>query len=284
MSRECHIRATVRRDSSPSFMALKTGWVTLSVISILWAIGYLRAEGDAGVVPGAAADVEVTRAIVEKWVEARQQLSRTRSDWEAEREMLQQTRALLQRELALIEAQFGKLDTNTVQVDKERAQAQDGLRASLEHHERVHRFAQGFEKRVNGLVPRFPEPLQELLKPLLARLPPDPANTKMTAPERFQVIVAILNEIDKFNTGLTIASEKRKNDRGEEVAVETVYVGLGAAYFVNDAGDFAGMGTAGPSGWEWTVRNELASTVREMIRIYRNERPARFLSLPAAIR
>ena len=106
----------------------------------------------------------------------------------------------------------------------------------------------------------------------------------MPATERAQVIVGILNELDKFNNAVTIFSEKRNNGKGEEVAVETVYVGLGAAYFVNDAGDFAGSGTPGADGWEWTARSELASPVREVIRIYRNEQPARFISLPAVIR
>ena len=279
-------------------MALKTGQVTLQValllLNVFCAATYLRAQQSSSPAPGTASaaspgarpesNLDVTRATVEKWVEARQLLSRTRTDWEAEREMLQQTKALLQRELAAIDEQFSKLDTNNVQVEKERLQAQDTLKSSLDHLEGVHRFARDFEVRLRALVPRLPEPLQEQLKSMLARLPEDQTNTKMTAAERFQVIVAILNEMDKFNTGLTIASEKRKNDRGEEVAVETVYVGLGAAYFVNEAGDFAGLGTAGPTGWEWSVKNELASTVREMVRIYRNERPARFLSLPATIR
>ena len=60
-----------------------------------------------------------------------------------------------------------------------------------------------------------------------------------------QVLVGVLNELDKFNNAVNIFSEKRKNDQGDEVAVETVYVGLGAAYFVNDADDFAGMGLPG---------------------------------------
>ena len=66
--------------------------------------------------------------------------------------------------------------------------------------------------------------------------------------------------------------------------METVYVGLGAAYFVNDADNFAGVGTSGAAGWEWSNKPEIAHSVREIIRIYRNERPARFVALPAVIR
>ena len=125
--------------------------------------------------------------------------------------------------------------------------------------------------------------MQEILRPFLNRIPTDP-NTRMTAAERLQVCVGILSELDKFNNGLSLFNEKRRNDKGEEVAVETVYIGLGAAYFTNDAGDFAGVGLPGSSGWEWQTKSELAPTVREVIQIYRNERPARFVSLPAEIR
>ena len=35
---------------------------------------------------------------------------------------------------------------------------------------------------------------------------------------------------------------------------------------------------------EWTTKPELASPVREVIRIYRNEHSARFIALPVAIK
>jgi len=228
--------------------------------------------------------LDLTRTTLEKWVEVRQQIGRTQTDWEADRETLHQMSALLGRELQVVGEQAAKLSTNSVQVEKERLQAEESLQAANEHLEKVRQFAANFEGQIPQLIPRLPAPLQDLLKPWLNRLPADPASTKMTAAERIQVIVAILNELDKFNNGLTIASEKRRNDQGEEVAVETIYVGLGTAYFVNDAGDFAGLGSPGAGGWEWTARPALAATVREVIRIYRNERPARFVSLPATIR
>jgi hypothetical protein len=177
-----------------------------------------------------------------------------------------------------------KLDTNTVQVDKERAQAQVQLKSSNEGLDDAKRFASIFERQIVQLIPRLPVPLQDILKPLLNRIPPDSATTRTTAAERTQILVGILNELDKFNGAINIFSEKRSKEKEGEVAVETVYVGLGAAYFVNDSGDFSGMGTPGPNGWEWTQKPELAAPVREIIRIYRNERAARFVPLPATIR
>ena len=225
-----------------------------------------------------------TRSALEKWVETRQLVSKTRSDWQTDKETIEQSVALFERELKGVEEQMAKLSTNSSQADKERIQTEAAIKSAHEALEPAQKFAAEFEARLVKFVPQLPQPLQDILKPLLARLPTDPANTKMQATERVQAIVGILNEIDKFNNAVTIFSEKRKNRGGAEVAVETVYVGLGGAYFVNDAGDFAGTGSPGASGWEWTVKSDIAPSVREVIRIYRAERTAQFVGLPAAIK
>jgi len=225
-----------------------------------------------------------TRSTLEKWVETRQLVSKVRTDWQTDKETIQQTIALFDRELKAIEEQMAKVSTNSAQVDKERMEAEAQQKTAKESIERAREFATGFEGQLTRVVPKLPLPLQDIVKPLLNRLPSDAATTKMSAAERVQVVIGILNEVDKFNNAVTIFSEKRKNDKGEELSVETVYIGLGAAYFVSDAGDFAGMGTAGANGWEWTIKPDLGDAVREVIRIYKNERPARFIPLPAVIR
>jgi hypothetical protein len=225
-----------------------------------------------------------SRTTLEKWVDARQLVSKTRSDWQSDKEMLDQSIKLFERELRSVDEQMAKLDTNSTQVLKEKADAENLLRLSNEGLDRARDFAARFEGEIRKLEPRLPLPLQEILKPLLNRMPSDPAATKMAATERIQVIVGILNELDKFNNAVAVFSEKRKSPQGGEVAAETVYVGLGAAYFVNDVGDVAGTGTPGPGGWEWTFQPDLAPAIREVIRIYRTERPPRFVALPATIR
>lgn len=224
-----------------------------------------------------------TRASLEKWVEARQLISKAKSDWQMDKETLQQTLQLYQRELKLVGEQMSKVSTNSAQVEKERTEAEELKKSSNEALDRARQFAADFEGQLKQQIPQLPMPLQEILKPLLLRIPADP-KTRMTVAERMQVIVGILGELDKFNNSVSVFSEKRKNEKGEEVAVETLYVGLGAAYFVNDANDFAGTGVPGPKGWEWTTQSGLAPSVREAVRIYRNERPAKFVSLPAVIR
>ncbi len=228
--------------------------------------------------------LSATRDTLTKWVETRQLVSKTRSDWQTDKETIEQTIALFERELKGVEEQMSKVSTNSSQADKERVQTEAAIKAANDSLEPAAKFAANFEAQLTKLVPQLPQPLQDILKPTLAKLPTDSANTKAKATERIQVIVGALNEIDKFNNAVTIFNEKRKNQGGTEVAVQTVYVGLGGAYFVNDSGDFAGSGTPGASGWEWSIQPDLAPPVKEVIKIYRAEKTARFVALPAVIK
>jgi len=210
-------------------------------------------------------------------------ISKARTDWQTDKETIEQTIRLYERELKAVEEQLSKVSTNSAQADKERTEAAAQKAALEEALGRVGRFAEDFEGQLKKQVPLLPLPLQEVLKPFLRRLPTE-TGTKMTAAERTQVVVGILNELDKFNNAVSVFSEKRTNEKGEGVAVDVLYVGLGTAYYVNEAGDFAGTGSPGTSGWEWSANPRLASAIREAVRIYRNERPARFIALPAKIR
>lgn len=248
-------------------------WVLILGLS-LSAVGRLTA---------AESPLTASRAAVEKWIETHQLISKVRSDWQSDKETLEQSVLLFERELKAVAAQISKVTTNSVQVDKERAEAEVLKKTSSESLERARLFAAEFEGEVKKIVPRLPVPLQDILKPLLNRIPTDP-NARITAAERLQTLVGILNELDKFNNAVSVFNEKRRNPKGEEVAVETVYIGLGAAYFVNQTDDFAGIGFPAAAGWEWTGQPELAHSVRDVLKIYRNERPAKFISLPTVIR
>lgn len=239
-----------------------------------------------GAQKGAAEETPLTqtRSALEQWVQTRQLISKTRSDWDADKETLGQTVALYERELKSIEEQMTKVSTNNTQVAKEAAEAEALKQSSNEAIERASQFATDFEGKLKKFVPQLPGPLQDLVKPLMQRMPDDPEKTKMLSAERVQVCVGVLNELDKFNNAVNVFNEKRQNEKGEEVAVETIYVGLGAAYFVNETGDFAGVGAPGVKGWEWNNKLDIAATVQAAVKMYRNEQTAHFVTLPVAVK
>lgn len=253
----------------------------MKLINSLMAV--LCLTGIARVSAAEPAAMDQTRSTLEQWVQTRQLVSKTQSDWQADKESLEQTVALYERELQALAEQMAKVSTNNTQVAKEMDEALALQKTSNETLAGARKFATDFEGQVKQLAPQLPAPLQDILKPTLAKMPTDPATTKMLAAERLQVLVGALNELDKFNNSVNVFNEKRKDSQGNEVAVQSVYVGLGTAYFVNEAGDFAGTGAPGLKGWDWTINNSIAATVQSAVKIYRNERAAQFLALPATV-
>jgi hypothetical protein len=242
---------------------------------------WLAAAGQAAELPPALTETRVT---LEQWVQTRQLISRTRSDWDADKETLAQTTALYERELKSIAEQISKVSTNNAQVDKERLAATTQQQELAAAAEQARTLVAGLEKRVQELAPSFPPPLVEKLSSSLQRIPADPVNTKLSGLERMQNLVGILNEVDKFNAAVTVVSEVQKNSSGAEVQVETLYLGLAQAYFVDKAGDYAGVGTPAATGWQWTPNNALAGKIQKSIAMYKNATPADFVSLPVHIK
>ena len=66
-----------------------------------------------------------------------------------------------------------------------------------------------------------------------------------------QNVVAMLNEADRFNSAITLTVELRKDAEGKERQVQTIYLGLGQAYFADEKGTIAGTGVPGANGWAW---------------------------------
>ncbi|MCX8091614.1 MAG: DUF3450 domain-containing protein [Verrucomicrobiae bacterium] len=243
----------------------------------------LLCASSAAVVAGELSPVGAARTALEQWVQTRQLISKTRSDWQADRELLEQSIRMFERELQSLGDQLGNVSTNRTRADEEREAAlaqQRELHAALE---RARELAGALEQRVRALAPAFPPPLLEKVQPLLQRIPADPAATKAGPVERLQTVVGLLNEVDKFNAAVTVVNEVRKNPAGAEVQVETIYVGLAQAYFVDKAGQYAGVGVPSRQGWQWTERRELVEPIRKALAVYKNTTPAAFVALPVQI-
>ncbi len=223
------------------------------------------------------------RSTLGEWVRARKTLAATRADWAADKATLEQTAALLERELAGIREQQAQVQTNHASVEAQRqalAEQQVLYQAGLDA---VRARVTELEARVRRLEPLYPPALKSTVQPLLNRLPADPAATNVALLPRVQALVTLLNEVDKFHLAFSVAEETRPGPDGRELAVEVLYAGLAQAWFVNKAGDFAGVGVPTADGWQWTARNELAPLIARALRMYRNELPAEFVSLPVQL-
>lgn len=228
--------------------------------------------------------IETARETLSRWVETRKLIGLERRDWALGRELLDERISLVQREVdglksRIAEAQRGVADTEKLR--HELAVENDALKATSSALGEV---VARLEGRTKALLPRLPDPLRERVKPLSQRLPADAAAAaRLTLSERFQNVVGLLNEVDKWNREITLTSEIRALKDGASAEVSVFYVGLGQAYYATADGKSAGIGSPGRDGWTFAPAEDAAAEVARAISILRNDGVADFVHLPIRI-
>lgn len=234
--------------------------------------------------PNAAAQtrerIELTRDALEKWVETRRTIGVERRDWALGKDLLDSRIHVLDRELKTLADRTKEVEATLTEADRKRDALAQEAGTLKDASAQLAAMAAQLEAKVKGLVKRFPTPLAEKLKPLTQRLPEDPATTALPLAVRFQNIVGIINEANRFNREITQSSEIRKLADGSSVEVTAVYLGLAQGYYVGAGGRIAGIGRGAPEGWTWTESNDNGPAIERIVAILRNQKPAAFVPIP----
>ncbi len=238
----------------------------------------LLAEDDMG------QKIENTRTIIEKWVETQRIISQEKKDFEIAKEMLNERIELVEREIESLKGKIGEAEENIAEADKKRAEMLDENEKLKEASSSLNDVLATLEGRTKELLASLPEPIKNRVKPLSQRLPEEPEKTELSTSERFQNVVGILNEVDKFNQEISVTSEVRTLEDGSSVEVASLYVGLGQAYYASANGEVAGLGLAAPGEWDWQSANEAAEQISKAISILKNESVASFVQLPVQVK
>ncbi len=220
--------------------------------------------------------ISLSRSVLEKYYETQELISKEESDWELGQEILQDRISLVRDQIAELEEKTSEEEAKITEADKERETLQVEL-ADLKEVEKIQSDKILLvEQRVGRLVERFPAPLQEKVRPLVERLPEKgmaPEDIKLSISQRFQNVLGILNEVNKFHADVLLAQERRTISGDRLAEVSTLYLGLGQAFYAGSgetAGE-AGTGVPGPEGVEWTRRSDAADELGLLIRINNNE-------------
>ncbi len=227
--------------------------------------------------------LEEIRANIDKWVETRQLLAKTRSEWATAKETLQQSIGLIEKEVKLIDERITQTRETASQADRDRLVLLDENERLSKASAAVQAVLADLERQTTNLAAQLPLPLQERIMPLIKRVPNHPDQSRLSVSERMQNIVGILSEVDKFNNAISVFPELRRNSAEVEVQVKTLYVGLGAAFFADKTGEYGGVGVPTATGWEWTPKPEIAADVARAIAIYENTETAQFVKLPVTV-
>ena len=247
--------------------------------------------------PPTAGRLDSARGTLDKWVETQQILSREKKDW-------QQARELLTSRIQLVKDEIGQLRQRVDETHESEQEFLASRSTSLGERDSVKTVSaeladavSALEGKVRTLYRFMPESLREKVKPLFERMPP-PAHAaaagpprspaagldapKVTVAERYQNVLGILNEMNRLNGEITVASEIRSLADGKPSEVKTVYLGLGQAWYLSARGE-AGVGTPGPDGWTWRPAPEVAPELTRVLEILQNQSSPKFVPLPVTI-
>ena len=238
--------------------------------------GVALAEGDTDA-------VENTRTCLEEWVEIQRLTSKEKRDLALSKEMLAERIALLQREIDTTKEKIAEADKSIAEASGKQGEMTSRNDALKNASASLADTLLGLETRVKHLLKRLPDPIKDRVKPLSQRLPDDPKKSKLSFSERFQNVVGILNEVDKFDRAITVVSEVRTLPDKTTVEVTALYIGISMAYYTGANGAIAGVGVPSDDGWAWTPKNESAAEIARAVAILKNEEVAAFVRLPIQI-
>ena len=259
------------------------------MLLLIAVIGYLsfgatpvdQSAGDVN--PTAApATLEETRLTMGKWIETQQIISKERKDWQQGKEILLNRLELVKKEMATLEEKIKQAESSVSESNRKR----DDLLAENDRltaaGSQLTEAVTGMEGQVRGLLKTMPEPIRIKLQPLYQGMPEDPAETRITAAERFRSVLGILNELNKANTEITVSYETRNLADGRPAEVKAIYVGLAQAYYVSAGGE-AGIGRPTPQGCTWEPSNAIAGEVTSALEILQGKQTPAFVPLPVKL-
>jgi hypothetical protein len=230
-----------------------------------------------------ASPLEETVNTLQQWVSTERMISEESAEWEAEKASMLNLIDIYQQEVETLTQVIAdaEKDTSAAEVLRNELLGQDEAVKRVEAQ--VVEALIRTEKLIKTLEPVLPQPLKEELGPVFKTLPSNPDESKLAIGQRIQPIVAILTQVQKFNQTVTLVEGFREFEEGRTVQTETVYFGLGAAYYVDQANENAGYGVPGEKGWGWKADKTMVQAVRSFVDVYRGKQQARYVNLPLSV-
>ncbi|MCA8977306.1 MAG: DUF3450 family protein [Planctomycetes bacterium] len=228
--------------------------------------------------------VQNARTLLQQRAEAWQVITKERADWKLGREILTDRIGMAKRETEGLRGKTAEADQNITEADRKTEELVTVNEALKQASASLEQPIVALEQRTLNLVKRLPQPLIDHLALMTQRIPTDAEKAKgIRLAVRFGTVVAVLQEIDKWNQTITIAPELIELGSGQRAEVTAMYLGVGQGYYVAPDGKHAGIGTAGGEGWSWTPADDAAPRIELAIDIYNKKQTAAFVKLPVRI-
>jgi hypothetical protein len=223
--------------------------------------------------------IEATKSVISEYVTVRRDIARVQSDWQSYQESANRRIDLYEREVARLREQIERAEADTTQAEREIARVRAEIATLRSANDIILRALPPIEDRVRELNQYFPKPLKTKIDRLMPQL-----GKGRQASDRMAIVIGILNEVDKFNSEFTYATEDKRLPNGEIRIVDVIYMGLAIGYYADKEGTIGGTLTPAAGGWTTNENTAIAAAVRDAVRFYNNDvKPAELVNLPFAI-
>ena len=233
----------------------------------------------------ANASIDSVRNTVKEWVATEKSISAEAAHWQEKRILLGDLISVEKSSVESLEKEIEQFQDSLTASDALRQELLEERTALVKKRRIIASFLAEAEAGLQTLRDRLPELLATKLVPFYQRQPSNPEKTTLGLAERMQTVIGILTTVQKFDQGITVADELRALPDGTQAEVQTVYIGLGTAYYRTRSGSDAGYGKASDSGWTWVSQPELSKDISEIIAVAQNTAAeASFISLPVTLK
>lgn len=258
-------------DRIASFF-LTVWWLLAASVSVP-----LAAQGDESPV---GERIAAARTALQEWVANNRLYSKEQQDWRVAKELLRDKSELTQRECAGLRQRMVEVEGSMQEADQKHGDLAAKRDASRDSSKLLGERIVALETQTRDLLARLPEPLRERVAPLSQRIPAAELANKQSLSERFQHVIGVLNEINKFQRDVHLVREVRALEGGRSAEVSVLYFGIAVAYFVTDDGSQAGVGRPSDKGFVWTAAPKHAQAIAQAVLIKKGEQVANFVFLP----
>jgi membrane-associated HD superfamily phosphohydrolase len=226
------------------------------------------------------------RGSVREWIETMQKIQHEEDTWEKDHEVLKGYREGLEKELEDLKEQIQRAKVRKDGGDKQSLDKMSERDRFAAAQEELARQVQLLETGLSQKFPLLPETLRKMPKvaesiELVEKSLKLPADQKaVDVSKRLFSAIELLAEVEKFQQGVHVHNELRKDSQNREFKMQVVYFGLASAYAVNEDGSFAAIGRSAADGWKFTERNDLAPQIQQLVASANSEKDATFTQLP----
>lgn len=198
--------------------------------------------------------VEEIDALTQQWTSLEHQKDVLRSEWRAQKPVLEQQLALLEREIAELNSLLEETAKQQDDVEQRRLELLEEQTRLEDEGAAVEASLGQASIALHSLERDLPPPLAKTWGEELARLD----NPLESVSERFRRLVEVLGRLDDFDAKVTLNEAVMTLGDGREHVVTQVYLGLSHGWYVTADRRFAGVGMASADGWQWTPASDAA--------------------------